>query len=255
MLEKPDYLKIGKRTGTCAACGKSFAEAERLTSVLVAAEEEVLSDETPAEKSVGQESADSGVQTIKEEDPSAKAPVKKAKGKGQRTKDEEEVPPSAASHSAKKEEAAAENDEENLFERRDYCPKCWQELKDAAYFSFWIGHRSAASDLPAQKLNKAERNIALAALFDSLAEREEEETDFSPHLFFLAHLLMKFKIFKWLPSGPHPETGESMLRFLKVQTGEEVFIRDIEMPDEMVGKIKEEVEAYLTETTGRTIRI
>lgn len=223
MLEKPDYLKIGKAMPVCTACGKSLVETDRLASVLVAAEGEILPDQQPEDIAPATEPEVAPAEAV--------APTPPAK-KGE----------------------AAESEEENPFARRDYCTKCWQGLKDAAYFSFWIGHR-AVSGIPAQKLNKTERNIALAALFDSLAERDQEETDFSPHLFFLAHLLMKFKVFKWLPSGPNPETGETMLRFVKVQTGEEVYIRDMDMADEMIVKIKEEVETYLTETTGQPVRI
>jgi hypothetical protein len=209
MFEAPDYLRIGKPTGQCAACGKSLAEAERLASVLVP------NENAPAP--AAQEAAPPP-------DPDAAAPPKPAE------------------------------EEEASFLRHDYCTACWNDLKERAYFSFWIGKRSLAG-LPPKKLNKAERNVALAALFDSLADRSDEDPGLAPHLFFLAHLLMKFKIFRWLPAAPHPRTGEPMLRFLKTQTGEEIYVRDVEMSDETIVRVREEVEAYLQQATGQAVKI
>jgi hypothetical protein len=140
------------------------------------------------------------------------------------------------------------------FERLDYCAKCWDEIKQAAYFSFWVGRRTE-NDLPVRKLNRAERNLALAALFDSLSERDASEGDFKPHLYFLAHLLMKFRIFKWQPAAPDPDSGETTLRFLRADSGEEVRVAEVDMPDDLIAKIKQEVEAYLQQSTGQEIRL
>lgn len=227
MLEKPDYLKIGKPTALCASCGIALAESERLASVLLPAE-------SPAPPYP--ESQENQLDDFSPAEPSAER--KKTKSSEARTTDD----------------TAHADEEENAFQRKDYCPDCWKELKDQAYFSYWIAKRSP-SKLPPRKLNKAERNVALAALFDSLSEQNQDEADYAPHLFFLAHLLMKFKVFRWMPSVAHPETGEAMLRFAKTQINEEVLVRDLEMPDAMVVQIKEEVESYVRETTGQIITL
>lgn len=230
MLEKPDYLKIGKPTGACASCGKSLAESDRLASVLLPSEDLPQKPNEPAESIADREEE---VQKFSERE-------KPDRGK------------KAKSPAPAKGKEESKEDDDPAFQRKDYCPDCWNQLKDQAYFSYWIGKRTP-SLLPARKLNKTERNVALAALFDSLSDHNQEEADFTPHLFFLAHLLMKFKIFKWMPSITHPQTGEAMLRFLKTQTSEEVLLRDVDMPDEMVTRIKEEVESYVRETTGQII--
>lgn len=207
MLEKADYLRVGKRGGVCAKCGASLEEADRHPSVL--REEFDATDIAP---------------------------------------EVEQPVPQEQQHPVKEEQAP--------FSRYDYCPKCWAELKDSAYFSFWIGRR-IEEDLPPKKLNRAERNMALAALFDSLKERNDEETDYTPHLYFIAHLLMKYKIFKWQPSQADSATGQTMLRFIPTNEpdAEEIHIPEIHMPDEMILKIKEEIEAYLLESTGQEIKL
>ncbi|MBN1867513.1 hypothetical protein JW916_09500 [Candidatus Sumerlaeota bacterium] len=222
MLETPDYMQIGKRRTDCAACGASLVEATRHPSVLVERERDEATDasDDSSERPESPEAVDV---------PESVAPaVKEEKG------EKEEPPPP--------------------FERRDYCPKCWDEMKEAAYFSFWVGRRTA-DDLPPRKLNRAERNVALAALFDSLSERDPDEGDFRPHLFFLAHLLMKYRIFKWRPAATDPETGETTLRFVRADSDEEVSVAEVEMPDDLIARIKQEVEAYLEQSTGQEIRL
>jgi hypothetical protein len=125
-------------------------------------------------------------------------------------------------------------------------------MKDQAYFSFWIGRRNP-TDIPLVKLNRHERNLALLALFDSLSERGNAETDYSPHLFFLAHLLMRYRIFKYLPSETDPATGAATLRFSRTDGEEEARVADAEMPPEEIVRVKEEVEAYLQQSTGQRI--
>lgn len=146
-----------------------------------------------------------------------------------------------------------ERDEEG-FRRLDYCDECWQKMKDHVFFSFWIG-KPKASDLPPKKLNRAERDLALAALFDSLNERNGSEADYSPHLFFLAHLLMKYKLFKWKPARIHPKTGQSVLVFGRSDSEEEVEIPDVEMSDEAIVRVKDEVEAYLAKSVGQEVKL
>ena len=231
MLQPSDYLKIGKRGEACAACGKSLLEEPRLASVLIEDEEE---QEAP------QEAAPEEVEQTEE------APAE-AETEAQAEADDDTPP--------EQPRKKADEEEEEPYRRIDYCPECWAEIKDRAYFSFWLG-KPRDDDAPKRRLNKAERNLALAALFDSLVERQDEaEEDFTPHLFFLAHLLMKFKIFKWKPGTTDPDSGARMLLFDRTDCDEEVTIPDILMPPEMVVKVKEEVEAYLKESTGQAVAL
>jgi hypothetical protein len=205
MLEKTDYLRIGKLRTECVQCGVSLVEDGRHVSVLSETATDLTERITSGE--VAKESS---------------APA---------------TPPAES----------ADNDAQ--FSREDYCLKCWKELKERAYFSFWMGKRDATS-LPPKKLNRAERNVVLAALFESLLERHDEENDQAPHLFFLAHLLMKFKVFKWLPAEYDTATNTNMLRFVRVGSDDEIRIPDMEMSDEMIVRVKGEIENYLAESTG-----
>lgn len=247
MFDKAEYLSVGKRSETCAQCGASLLDTDRHPSVLVDAEDCPI--ETTAETSAkvveieekpneGGEESELGTP----EEPQTEAAPEQA---GETTDDE--TLPDAPSPRA--------SDDDEGFHRHDYCPVCWQRMKDDAWFSFWIGRRNP-SDLPKKKLNRTERNLALAALFDSLAERDDEN-DYSPHLFFIAHLLMKYKVFKWSPSVRDEKTGQEMIRFLRVgiDPEEEVLIPDMEMTDETILRVKTEVEEYLEETTGQTVQL
>ncbi|HUT25569.1 MAG TPA: hypothetical protein VM492_14595 [Sumerlaeia bacterium] len=219
MFDEPDYLKIEKRGSQCAGCGKSLLEEDRHPSVLLDPEKAA----TPA------------------------APTGEQGASGQEDRSPRES--GGAPEGPHKQEA-----EESGYKRLDYCRDCWEGMKERAYFSFWISRRTEA-DLPPIKLNRAGRNVALLALFDSLSERRDEETDFAPHLFFLAHLLMKYKILKWMPGVAHPETGEPMLRFSRTDCDEEALVPDLDLPDETIVRIKEEIEEYLKENTGQIVRL
>ena len=225
MFENPDYLQIGKRRTNCVGCGASLVDAVRHPSVLVERENPATPIETVATE------------------PELREP-----------QTEETAPPPVENEIPETSSTPEEGEEAPSFVRLDYCEKCWNEMKQAAYFSFWVGRRTE-NDLPARKLNRTERNLALAALFDSLSERPPEEGDFKPHLYFLAHLLMKYRIFKWQPSITDPETGEIRIRFVRADSGEEILLPEVDMPDEMIVRIKQEVEAYLEQSTGQEIRL
>lgn len=251
MLGTPDYLRVKKRRTECSACGRSLVEAERIPSILLDPKEpgdvaEPLPappSETPTETTNAVDGTDAPV--VVEDTataPAAEAPAPKRETRGKKD-----------AKTAEKEPAPEETEDES-FLRLDYCEACWQELKDRAFFSFWVSKR-ATNDLPRKKLSKTERNLALVALFDSLSERDDSEVDFTPHLFFLAHLLMKFKIFKWIATKPDPKTGDLVIHFSRTDSEEEVLVSDLDMPPEMVVRIKEEIESYLSESTGQPVRL
>ncbi len=215
MLQKSDYLRIGKRQAICVKCEKSLTEIDRHPTVLI---------ECDSENS----NADQVPVPVDE-----KTDIKSKEKNNQPTTEEETTAG---------------------FQRMDYCEDCWKQYTDNAYFSYWMGKRRD-EDLPPIKWNRAARNLALAALFDSLSERKDDGNDYTPHQFFLAHLLMKYKVFRWKPSIEDPETGENMLCFKREGTDEQVLVPNIEMPDELIVKIKNEVEEYLKESTGQEIRL
>ena len=223
MFDKADYLRFRKRGPNCAACGKPFEQEARHSSVLV--EEE--GDAAPTS------SAESAPEVAETSQPATVSPAP------------------SPEHTGRKGDA---REEDSGYNRYDYCETCWTSIKDNAFFSFWIG-KPNETNLPPRKLNRAERNVALVALFDSLSERLDEENDYAPHLFFLAHLLMKYRIFKWRPGVTDPQTGHKMLRFERADSEDPVLISDIELPDEMILKIKDEIETYLHQSTGQDVRL
>lgn len=127
-------------------------------------------------------------------------------------------------------------------ERLDYCPECWQQIKDEAYNSFWITHRSTRRN-SLKKMSKRQRNSALKALFESLWDRRETE-DVGPHLYFLAHLLMKWGGLHWKEDIKDPY-GREVVVFEDTATGNTIEIMTFVISDERMLKIKEEVENFL----------
>lgn len=127
-------------------------------------------------------------------------------------------------------------------ERLDYCPECWQQLKEEAYNSFWITQRSPRRQR-LKKMSKRERNSALKALFESLWDRRETE-DVGPHLYFLAHLLMKWGGLRWKEDVKDPY-GREVVVFEDHATGDTIEIMTFVISDERMFKIKEEVENFL----------
>ncbi len=255
MLGTPDYLRVKKRRTECSACGRSLVEEERIPSILLdpkdtgvpiePVEAAAPPPETPPTE-VATQAVDGTETPLPAVDnptlPATEAPASRRETRGKKD-----------SKTTEKEPAPEESEEES-FLRLDYCEACWQELKDRAFFSFWVSKRTT-TDLPRKKLSKTERNLALVALFDSLSERDDSEVDFTPHLFFLAHLLMKFKIFKWVVTKPDPKTGDLIIHFARTDSEEEVLVADMDMPPEMVVRIKEEIESYLSESTGQPVRL
>jgi len=97
--------------------------------------------------------------------------------------------------------------------------------------------------------------VALVALFDSLSDRNGVESDYTPHLFFLAHLLMQYRIFKWIPALRDPKTGAKTLQFTRSDSEDPVLIPDMELADDMIVTIKTEIEQYLERSTGQAIQL
>ena len=121
--------------------------------------------------------------------------------------------------------------------RRDFCSTCWSNLTDQKYFSFWLVKRARPE--PNRRLAKAERNEVLWRLFSALSGRRESQTE--PHLFLLAHLLMKYGILKW-KANRHDEEGANWIVFEHPQTSEEFKVRERALGDEALVRTLKEIE-------------
>lgn len=128
------------------------------------------------------------------------------------------------------------------FERLDYCPECWQHIKDEAYESFWITHREV-KERRAPKLNRRQRSLALRALFETLWDKRDGE-DLGPQLYLLAHMLMKWGGLKWKESR-QDAAGRELVVFEDIGTGEEVAVPSVEMSDEALAAATAQIDEYM----------
>ena len=127
-------------------------------------------------------------------------------------------------------------------ERQDFCPDCWRQMKDETYESFWITRREVKEE-KARKLTRRERSTALRALFESLWERRETE-DVGPHLFFIAHLLLKWGGLKWRENRRN-ESGNEVVVFDDPTTGDALELAAVNTEDERMEAIKNQIEDFM----------
>jgi hypothetical protein len=129
-----------------------------------------------------------------------------------------------------------------MAERLDYCPACWEHLKREAWDSFWITRRPP-KEQKVPHLTRRERAVALRALFESLWERRAEG-DYGPHLYLLAHLLMKWGGLKWREN--RSETGGAeLVVFEDPASGDRLELAAMEIDDARLAAIKAEIEDFL----------
>jgi hypothetical protein len=133
-------------------------------------------------------------------------------------------------------------DEARRLERLDFCPDCWQHMKDEVYESFWITRREQ-KNRAIPRLSKRERATALRVLFESLWDRRGEE-DMAAHLYFLSHLLMKWGGLKWRENATDIQGGEVIV-FEDPASGDMLEINAVQLDDERLLAIKDEVENFL----------
>lgn len=134
--------------------------------------------------------------------------------------------------------------DEKAVQRFDYCPECWQQMKDEVYESFWITHRMPPQ--PRQvKLNRREKSTALRALFESMWEQRDAE-DVEAHLYLMAHLLMKWGGLKWLESETDA-WGREVVIFEDPATADRIEVRATNIDDETSRSIQERIEQFLRE--------
>ncbi len=127
-------------------------------------------------------------------------------------------------------------------ERLDYCPDCWQHIKDETYESFWITRREM-KEQRAPKLSRRERSLALRALFETMWDRREEE-DLGAQLYLLSHLLMKWGGLKWRASQVDA-LGREVVVFEEAGTGEMIEIPAVTLDDQALAHATAEIENFL----------
>lgn len=129
-------------------------------------------------------------------------------------------------------------------ERADYCPVCWEAIKDDTYRSFWITRREV-KERGVPRMTRRQRAVALRALFESLWEkREDEGQDVSPHLFVLSHLLMKWGGLKYRENR-YEADGREVIVFEDPGSGDALDIPSVDLADEQLLEIKNQIEDFL----------
>ena len=129
-------------------------------------------------------------------------------------------------------------------ERADYCPICWEAIKDETYRSFWITRREL-KDRGMPKMTRRQRAVALRALFETLWEkRDSEDEDVAPHLFVLSHLLMKWGGLKYRENQADAN-GREVIVFEDPASGDAIDIPSIDLTDEQLLEIKNQIEDFL----------
>ena len=137
---------------------------------------------------------------------------------------------------------ATGSEEDEAVLRQDFCPTCWQEVVGTDYYSFWLAKRERPKTRKIQ--NRKERNTTLLAYFDYLYQQNDAVN--AQHLFFLAHLLMKFSVFKWVRTEPAVTAeGRERVVFRNTVTDDYITIESVTMEEERLVAIKREVDEFL----------
>ncbi len=143
----------------------------------------------------------------------------------------------------------AEGTDENegdIPQRQDYCAECWEKCSQHNYVGFWVARREPPR--PRKVQNRRERNARLAAYFDYFYH--DQNGQHAGRLFFLAHLLMRYGVLRWLRTEKDPETQRERIVYRHVVADEDVVIESVELSDEELVLYKREVEELLAGTLG-----
>jgi|GEM_PF-523778 len=138
----------------------------------------------------------------------------------------------------------SEGEEDDLPRREDYCPQCWEKCKGKEFFGYWLAKREPLK--PRKVQNRRERNARLAAYFDYFYHQDRELH--ASRLFFLAHLLMRYGVLRWLRTEKDPENNSERIICRNLVTDEEVVIESAQPTDEELVAIKREIDELLLGT-------
>lgn len=127
--------------------------------------------------------------------------------------------------------------------RSDFCPDCWEFAKGEAYESYWVTKR-VKKEKVRPHLSRREKAVATRALFESLWDRRDQE-DVEAHLYFLAHLLLRWGGLKWKCSEVERDGRETII-FENPATGDMLPIRAVDTTEESIGAIRDRIEEFLS---------
>ena len=127
--------------------------------------------------------------------------------------------------------------------RRDYCSDCWaSSAKDEDYVGFWVTGREPPK--PRKARTKKERNVARFSWFEAIQSKDDPEM--ATRLYLLAHLLMKYGVFKWVKSEAAEAPDFPGKIAFRLTTSEElIWIEAVEPTDQEAAIIKQEIDEYL----------
>ncbi len=145
-------------------------------------------------------------------------------------------------NTSKHRSALTSDEEEQVLLRHDYCPECWEKVKNNEFFSHWLVRREIDSSENKREQRKTRKERA-AKLFDDILE--SDSPDRMPRLFILAHLLLRFKVLNWAGYDFDTETGERFLVFEKVSNREKVRIPSIKLSEEELADAHRFVDSIL----------
>lgn len=126
--------------------------------------------------------------------------------------------------------------------RQDYCTDCWRELAADNFVSFWLARRDPPK--PRKIQNRKERNAVLVSYFETL--KGKSDTESCQTQFVLAHLLMKYGVFKWVRSETAAAEHEERIFFRNAVSEEIVQIESVELEDFQIARIKHDIDHYLS---------
>jgi len=126
--------------------------------------------------------------------------------------------------------------------RRDYCPDCWQFIKNEAFDVYWMTRRLKKEKV-IPKLSRREKAVAARALFESLWDQRDRE-DVEADLYFLAHLLMKWGGLKWKREEKDGD-GHDIIVFENPSTGDSIEVRSVHLSEEALEQTKSRLENFL----------
>ena len=133
--------------------------------------------------------------------------------------------------------------------RQDFCRACWEEMRDGNYFSYWLARREKPK--PKKIQTRKERNSMLLSYFDFLYAKGDP--DYAQNLYFLAHLLMKFSVFKWVRTEPpvQESAGERVV-FRNTVTDDFMTVEAVPLDDERLVSIKREIDEFISRAAEGT---
>jgi hypothetical protein len=126
--------------------------------------------------------------------------------------------------------------------RADFCPDCWRFAKEEARQAYWQTKREK-KEKRAPRLSRREKAVAVRALFEGLWEQRDREA-VDAHLYFLAHLLLRWGGLKWVRNEAD-EGGREVIVFEHPTTGDVLEIPAVDAEEEAIAAIQTRIEDFL----------